>query len=678
MNIPVTELIQRILIFLMLSGATLYFFYSLWVRELRLVLQGQPENRFDKIGERIWAEIVMVLAQKKLLDYPLTGWLHFIVFWGFCIIGLQTLNFLILGITGFDPVAYTIPQINGLFDVMTLGVIVSCLIFMYRRLVTKPLRLELSPDAMFILGFITMLMVTDILQDGAIYAMKPAGSWKEDWAFFGGAIGTVLSGLPTGFNKVFADINKWIHLCIFLSFLIYLPFSKHGHLMFAPFNAFLMDLSPKGALKPIEKMEEKETYGKQRIEDFTWKQLLDLYSCSECGRCSDNCPAHLTGKTLSPKFLMIDMKHHMQEVGYAGGIKPGDDAEGLKNADGTPRKKLVDEVIVPDVYWSCTTCRACQEFCPVLNEHIDKLIDIRRYKVLMEGDFPPEAQTALRNMETNSNPWGVGLSERANWAEGLNVPILSEMENPKEIEYLYFAGCAASFDDPNKKVARNFVNLLKEAGVKFGYLGVEEQCCFETARRIGNEYLFQEMAKANIEALKNYGVKKILTACPHCFNTLKNEYPQFGADFEVIHHTEFLAKLVLEGKLKPKETINETYAVHDSCYLGRHNDIYDAPRQILKAIPGIKLVEMDRNHKWAMCCGAGGGRMWMEEHQGVRVNNVRTEAALKTGANGVATACPYCQTMFDEGIKNFEKEENFKLADVATLLAKSVGVAEGK
>lgn len=672
------ELPTQILVFLMLAGSTIYFFYALWTRELRLVLQGKPENRFDRIGDRIWAEIVYVFGQKKLLDYPLSGWLHFIVFWGFCIIGIQTLNFLIESITNFNIIEHVLPQLNGLFDVMTLGVIVSCLIFMYRRAVTKPLRLELSPDAFYILMFITTLMVTDLFMDGSMYALKEEGLWKNDLAFAGGALGSIFVNWGEGFNTVFYQLNKWVHLIVFFSFLVYLPFSKHGHLMFAPFNAFFMDLSPKGALKPIPDLENAETYGKHRIEEFTWKQLLDLYSCSECGRCSDNCPAQLTGKTLSPKYLMIDMKHHMQEVGYTGGIKEGDEEGGLKNADGTPRKALVDEVIVPDVYWSCTTCRACQEFCPVLNEHIDKIIDIRRYKVLMEGDFPAEAQTALRNMETNSNPWGVGLSERANWAQGLDVPILGEMENPGSIEYLYFAGCAASFDDANKKVARNFVRLLQKAGVNFGYLGTEEQCCFETARRIGNEYLFQEMAKANIELFKNYGIKKIITACPHCFNTFKNEYPQFGGEFEVYHHSEFLLKLIEEGALKPQEPINEVYTVHDSCYLGRHNDIYEAPRKILKSIPGIKLVEMDRNHKWALCCGAGGGRMWMEEHQGVRINNVRTESALKTGANGVATACPYCQTMFDEGIKNFEKEETFKLADIAVLLAKSVGVADGK
>ena len=676
------QTVQQILVFLMLVGATAYFFYALWTRELKLVLQGDSENRLDKIADRIKAEIVDVIFQRKLFfpPYSFAGFLHAVVFWGFCVIGVQTLNFLIVNMTGYDVVANFFPTLNSLFDVMTVGVLLSCVYFILNRLVNKPLRLELSADALTILLFISGLMVTDLLMDGAYYSgawMQILGpndlppQWREDWAFAGGAMSIILSGLSLSAKYAIYAVDKWVHLAIFLSFLVYLPFSKHGHLMFAPFNAFFKNLEPQGALKPIANLEEATTYGKHKIEEFTWKQLLDLFSCSECGRCSDNCPAHLTGKPLSPKFLIIDMKHHLLDTGYVKG-NGGTDEEGLKKADGTPRKNLIGDVIDPEVFWSCTTCRACHEFCPVLNEHIDKIVDMRRYKVLMEGDFPVESQTALKNMETNSNPWGVGLSERANWAKDLDIKIMGKLENPEEVEYLYYAGCAASFDDMNKKVAKSFVNLLNKAGVKFGYLGVEEQCCFETARRIGNEYLFQEMAKANIEMFNNYKVKKIITACPHCFNTLKNEYPQFGGKFEVYHHTEFLDDLVKDGKLKPTEAVNETVTLHDSCYLGRHNNIYSQPRDILKSIPGLKLVEMDRNHRRSLCCGAGGGRMWMEEHHGVRINNVRTDAALKTGANAVATACPYCVAMFDEGIKNFGREENFKLYDVAQLLERSL------
>jgi len=674
------ELAQRILVFLMLAGSVVYFFYRLWNLELRLVLQGQKENRTDRIGTRIKLLIRDVILQRKLFfkPYSLSGTLHAFVFWGFCVIGLQTLNFLIESTAGFNVVAHTLPQLNLLFDIMTALVLVSVIYFIYNRLVNKPLRLELSSDALIILVFIGLLMVTDILMDGAAYAMGTAEhAWTTDMAFLGGAIGSALSGVGEQGNYVIWAVNKWVHLGIFLSFLIYLPFSKHGHLMFAPFNGFFQELTPKGQLPLIENMDEimeseNPTFGKHKIEEFTWKQLLDLFSCSECGRCSDNCPAQLTGKKLSPKFLMIDMKHHLQEVGYVADGSGGSDEEGLTNSDGSPRKELIGEVIDTDVIWACTTCRACMEFCPVLNEHIPKILEMRRYKVLMEGDFPAEAQTTLRNMENNSNPWGVGYSERANWCQDLDIPIMAELENPQEVEYLFFAGCAASFDDANKKIARSVVRLLKRAGVNFAYLGVEEPCCFETARRIGNEYLFQEMAKANIELFQGYGVKKIITACPHGYNTLKNEYPQFGGNFEVYHHTEILDDLVRKGKLNPTEPVNETVTFHDSCYLGRHNDVYEPPRNILKSIPGLKLVEMDRNHRRSLCCGAGGGRMWMEEHEGVRINNVRTEAALKTGASCVATACPYCVAMFDEGIKNFEKEESFKLHDVAELLEKSL------
>lgn len=669
------KIVEHLLVLLLLGGCGAYFAYALWNREIKLVLQGAKDDRFDNIPDRVKAFILDVLLQRKLYfePYGFSGTLHALVFWGFMVIGLQSMNFLIEGITGFNIIGAVFPQINSLFDLMTVIVLASCLWFVYNRLVNKPLRLELSADAMTILSFISLLMVTDLLLDGSMYAGGfGEHTWGEDWAFAGGAVSVVLSGLSPSANLVIFAINKWLHLAIFFSFLIYLPFSKHGHLMFAPFNGFLQNLKPNGALAPIENLEEATTYGKHKIEEFTWKQLLDLFSCSECGRCSDNCPAQLTGKPLSPKHLIIDMKHHLLEVGYVADGKGGTDEEGLKNADGSARKDLIAEVITPDVIWSCTTCRACSEFCPVMNEHIDKIVDMRRYKVLMEGDFPVESQTALRNMENNSNPWGVGLSERANWAAGLDIKVMSEIENPGEVEYLYFAGCAASFDDMNKKVAQTFVKLMNAAGVNFGYLGLEEQCCFETARRIGNEYLFQEMAKANIELINNHGVKKIVTTCPHCYNTLKNEYAQFGAKWEVVHHTELLAKLVKEGKLKPTEKVDLTVTVHDSCYLGRHNNIYEQPREILNAIPGVKIVEMDRNHRRSLCCGAGGGRMWMEEHHGVRINNVRTESALKTGANCVVTACPYCVAMFDEGIKNFEKEETFKLFDVCQVLEKSL------
>jgi Fe-S oxidoreductase len=400
------------------------------------------------------------------------------------------------------------------------------------------------------------------------------------------------------------------------------------------------------------------------MPEFTWKQLLDLDACTRCGRCQDRCPAYLTEKPLSPKKLIQDLKTHLQkERPILLGNGKEKEAQAL-----TP---IMGNAITDDELWSCTSCMSCMEQCPVFIEQVPKVVDLRRYLVMMESSFPPEVAGVFKNMEVNSNPWGIGLSKRGDWAKALGVKILSEAED-KEIDVLYYVGCSGSFDDRNKRVATAFAQILQAAGVRFAILGPEEKCCGDSARRMGNEYLFQQLAQENIAAMQQYGVKTVVATCPHGYNIIKNEYPQLGGVFQVYHHTEFIARLVAEGRLKLANPVNQKVAFHDSCYLGRYNSIYDQPRTVMTTIPGITLREMERNRERSFCCGAGGGRMWMEEHLGTRINHSRFEDAVKTGAGMIGTACPFCLTMLEDATKDKEMEESIKVRDVTEVVLESL------
>ncbi|MCK5009011.1 MAG: (Fe-S)-binding protein, partial [Deltaproteobacteria bacterium] len=430
-------------------------------------------------------------------------------------------------------------------------------------------------------------------------------------------------------------------------------------------NIFLRSTGPKGELTPITDFETAETYGVTTINEFTWKQLLDLDACTRCGRCQDQCPAYLSEKPLTPKKIIQDLKNHLKTEGAK--LLGGNAQEGSDN-ELTP---IMGSAVTADELWACTSCMACMEQCPVFVEQIPKVVDLRRYLVMMESSFPSEVAGVFKNLEVNSNPWGIGLASRGDWAKSMGVKILSETEE-KDIDVLYYVGCSGSFDDRSKKVAVSFVKILQAAGVNFGILGAEEKCCGDSARRMGNEYLFQTLAQENIECMKKYGIKKIVTTCPHGYNIIKNEYPQFGGSYEVYHHSEFIARLIAEGKLKLKNSINQTITYHDSCYLGRYNAIYSEPRKVVSDIAGTKLVEMERSFERSFCCGAGGGRMWMEEHQGKRINHLRFEDAIKTKANMAATACPFCLTMLEDATKDKEKEESFKVRDLAELVLEAL------
>jgi Fe-S oxidoreductase len=548
-------------------------------------------------------------------------------------------------------------------DVFAFLVAVAVGAAIYRRVILRPVRLRGTRsqqlDAFLILGLIGLLIA-------AFYGMRvvepkpgftPVANVLRTWFLDGAAHETVAHGLVY-------DIAAWTHHLVVLSLLAYIPYSKHLHVITALPNLFLRAERVRGRIPNIDLDDANaERLGIVAITDFTKKELLDLVACTECGRCQDACPAYATGKPLSPKKVVLDLKAHLFEEG----------SRLLHNPNVEPVKNLYGDVISADVLWACTTCFACEEVCPVEIQPMTKLLGIRQSRVLMEGDFPVEAQATLRNLEIQSNPWGLPQSARADWAQGLGVKTLAEEPGA---EYLLFVGCAGAYDQRYINVTRSLVRLLQRAGVSFGILGVEECCTGDSAKRIGNEYLAQMMAQQNVSTFNSYGVKKVVTACPHCLNNIKNELPQFGGHYEVIHHTQLLEDLVRQGRLARAENLptNEsTVTYHDSCYLTRYNDIDDAPRSVIRAGVGREPVELGRNRKNGFCCGAGGGRMWMEERLGSRINTERAREVVQSGCSTVATACPFCMTMMTDGVRG-EGREDVVVRDVAEILAESLGL----
>ncbi|MCA9771753.1 MAG: 4Fe-4S dicluster domain-containing protein [Myxococcales bacterium] len=661
------------------------FFGRSVYRLIRFMLLAKHEDRFNKIPERIKSVMIYVFGQKRVVQEAGPGWAHFFIFHGFLILTIASIEILGSGVWPAFSLRPIMPDvvygaIAFLQDVFGVAVLIAVLAALYRRWVIRPEKYEGEKwgraDATAILSMIAVLMVTMFLVNSAEIhldeGLRPA--WLAPYmplsAWLAGAL---WAGMAEHSVDLAKSIAWWIHVSDLLIFLCYIPHSKHIHLLGAIPNVFFRKLEsdrPAGALNMMDLEDENaESFGVSKIEEFSWKRLLDTYACTECGRCQENCPAYNTGKPLNPKLLILDMKHHLQHKGAAL-------LDGKPEDDAAITQSLIHEVHSPDVIWACTTCRACMEVCPVFIEHVDDIVDMRRYLVLMESDFPQEAQVAFKNWETNYNPWSMGYSERGDWAKGLEVKTLAEDPN---VEYLFYVGCAGSFDAKARETSKALVRMLNRAGVSFGILGSEEICNGETARRLGNEYLGQTLAQSNLEVLNNYGVKKIISTCPHCFNTLKNEYPDFGAKLEVVHHSDFLLGLMVEGKLVAKNRVEEKVAYHDSCYLGRYNDIYESPREILKAIPGVELVEPDYWVKTrGLCCGAGGAQMFMEEQNTNRVNVKRTLQLLDTGAKTLASGCPFCMTMLTDGVKSQSLEDEIKQRDIAEILADSCLVQEKK
>lgn len=650
------------------------FSWSAYKRGMLLTIATGKDVRLDNIGERIKTMLEFAFGQKRLLFRDTkSGVMHALIFWGFLIISLRTITFFGLGFKE----DFMLPGMGGVFGALymvTLNVFLilvssACLYAIYRRTVVKPQRLTFSVEGVIILCVILSLCLSDFVFEGSRFAL---GMIPEAGAFMGPIVGKFLTGFAPKTLHGIEGTSYFIHIALVLGFMNFLPYGKHFHIITAIPNVFFKKTEPYGKLKSLNLADESVThFGASRVEHFSWKNYFDWFSCTECGRCTAQCPAANSGKVLNPKLLSVALRDFLYEKSEKLLAKKEGRYDGTLDESGLipDEKPLIGATIDHEVLWSCTSCRACEEACPVFIEYVQEIVDMRRHLVLMEGAFPAELQTVFQNLERNSNPWGIGFSERGNWAKDLGVPTMAENPN---VEYLYFVGCAGSFDDKNKKVAHALATLLRQAGVTFAILGGEEKCNGDSARRIGNEYLAQTLIKENVETFNRYKVKKIIASCPHCFNTIKNEYPEFGGTYEVVHHTELLNELVKDGILKPKKPIDKTIAYHDSCYLGRYNDIYDAPRELLEAIPGVKTVEMENSKDIGRCCGAGGGRMWMEEHHGRRVNQMRLEDVKTTPAQTVASACPFCKTMLSDAI-NETKTQGLESMDVAELLLESVG-----
>jgi Fe-S oxidoreductase/nitrate reductase gamma subunit len=633
----------------------------------QFVRLGRPVDRFHDLPKRLENEAVVVVGQRKLLQRALPGVMHAFIFWGFLVL----LTTIVEAIGEVFTRSFAIPLIGhsgwlGLIqDVFAVLVIIAVGIAVFIRKVQRPERFRGShlEEADFILLMIMGIMLTLLALNGAKIALGINEAPKA-WTPVSNLVAQVFELMSQGTVDAFEHVFLWSHIVLIFGFLAYIPYSKHLHIFASEPNVFFANTQPRGKLRtlPIDLEGEGEmNLGAATVEDLTWKEILDTYSCTECGRCQSACPAWNTGKPLSPKLLIMNLRDHLFEKGpeIISARRQGAEYE---------RETLNPNVIEDEVIWDCTTCGACLQECPVDIEHIDHIVDMRRNLVMAESRFPQEAGLLLRNLESSSNPWGADQSERANWARGLGVRILEDGRAP---EYLYWVGCAGSFDDRAKKIAQAVAKVLQKAAIPFAILGPGELCNGDPARRMGNEYLFQELARRNIETLDGKGVRKIIVNCPHCFNTLRNEYPDFGGNYEVIHHTQLFARLLKEGRLRPTAEVNEVLTYHDPCYLGRHNDVYQEPRDVLDGIPGLSTREMPRHGARTFCCGAGGARMWMEERIGKRINMERTEEAISTGADTLGVACPFCLIMLDDGAK--AKGEVIKVMDVAQVVAEATG-----
>ncbi len=647
-------------------------FFAMSVKKLIATLQlGKKDDRFGNIPERLKNVFTIAILQTKLLREPVAGTLHLFIFWGFLALSLVVVESILEGLFGHFSFAF----LGGAYSVITFSQEIFCLLVMigvlgslWRRFITKVRRLQVdahgSRDAAMILSWIFLIVTTTLLQNATRIAI---GTYEAGAGF---PVSSQLASL-FGYEQstyLAERLFWWAHIGLVLAFLNYLPYSKHLHVLTSIPNVFFASLKPKGALEPINLQDETLTkFGASDIEDLTWKQLLDGYTCTECGRCESVCPANLTGKPLSPRKIIVDTRHRTAEKAplmMAGQLEANAEIAG---------KTLLDNYITEDELWSCTTCMACVNECPVMIEHVNEIVDLRRSLVLNESRFPPEVKTVFDNLERNFTPWGFSHSTRADWAEGLNIPTMAQVGDAKNVDVLFWVGCAGAYDARYQKVSVAFSKLMQHAGISFAILGTEEKCNGDAARRMGNEYLAQTMMAENIETLNRYNVKKVVATCPHCFHSLSKEYPQLGGNFEVEHHTEFLNRLVEEGKLKidAEKKNTQTVTYHDSCYLARYNDVTESPRTMLQAT-GAQLIEMPRTKDKGLCCGAGGGRMWMEEHHGKRINIERTEEALATGASTVASACPFCLTMVNDGVKAKEASEKVQVRDVAEILLDAI------
>ena len=650
-----------------------------WLSALRVrnYQRGQPDDRRTtrKNVERRFRDFRAGVWMQTLLRDPAAGVMHSFLYFGFIFLFIATV---------ISEVDHQMPDalkfLHGrTYEAYSAGADLAGILFLVgigwaigRRYIQRPyrIRIKTKPEDAVILGTFAAIGLTGFFVEGAriAYEGKPA---FEKWSFVGYPLATTIDTWSMG---TLQDLHRWmwvVHVFAFLVFLAILPTTKLRHMFTSPMNMYFRDRErPKGAMRPMPNLMETEleSFGAVRIEDFTWKQLFDTDACTVCGRCTSVCPAHATGKPLDPREIVLKVGEVMTATGSPQVSPPvGTDPDIVVAAD------TVFERITPEELWACTSCKACDEICPVNIEILDKILDMRRYLTLMESDFPTELGNTFRSMENSANAYGLNQGDRGDWAASIEGVDIVEAGSPLAHEYLYFVGCAGSFDDRNKKTSRALSKLLQRAGIDFAILGPGEVCNGDQARRSGNEYIFQMLAMQNIETFESMGVKKIITQCPHCFNVLKNEYPQLGGNYEVIHHSQLLDDLLRDGRLSlDGASLEERVTYHDSCYLGRHNDIYLAPRRVVGSLAGIDLVEMPRNGTRGMCCGAGGARMWMEENTGKKVNTERSQEAIATGASRVAVACPFCYVMFDDGVKGEGRDEEVRVQDISEILWEAI------
>ncbi len=646
--------------------AVVMFIYRI-SKLIRYMFLGQKEQSFRRLMHRGLSAIVITVGQwcqlKGISLKDKAGIGHVILAWGFSVFVIFYIVFIIIGI-GFGLSEHLEHSVfffyySWIMDIISPIVIFVTLLAIIRRYVIKPPRLEgeQTAEAMIILITVLLHPLTHLFKIATGIALNhpPAG------------LGAILPPLSSGLSNLFINLSPdsiqiahnaffWTHWLIILFVLVFITYSRYLHMIASPFNIFFRSPLPKGTLRSIN-LETAEIFGTAKITDLTWKQILDLYSCVVCGQCQDVCPATASGKPLNPKALIQDMKKHLLI-----------EAPSLLKKTCNPIKMLPGEVITQDTIWACTTCRACDEVCPLFIEHIDKIIDLRRNLVMEQAIVPENTEQALRCIEDRGHPWRGTMASRTDWTAGLEVKSVSE---DCDIDFLFWVGCTGALEERSIKISRSLSMILNQAGIRFGILGKEESCCGEPARRLGNEYLFQMQVEQNIKTLNNNRIKKVVTACPHCYNTLKNEYPIFGGQFEVIHHTQLIRDLV-KGKRLKTSAIKKTITYHDPCYLGRYNDIYEPPRQILNSIPGVKIIEMGDRKKRSFCCGGGGGRMWLEENIGSRISEIRVGQALTTTAQMIATACPFCLQMFDDAIKAKGCELSMKAMDIAEIVVQTI------
>jgi Fe-S oxidoreductase len=674
-------------VFLFVLGLGAAFFSFSAQRLVRYLRLGTPTWRLNDVPRRVWNLVTIGLAQTKIMRDPVAGPLHAAVFWGFVILQVGALEILIQGVVpGFTYGSILPGPLHHLFllsQELTVGAVLLAVgVLLYRRIVVRPRRLQgdgvHSGDAILILSMIGALMVTLLLTFAADRIIDPR--YPMAVQPLSTPVALALGGLPVEGARALHDVSWWAHALLILVFLNYLPYSKHLHVIASLPNTFLSNTSGPGivgAMKPMDLEIETEQFGASDVMHLSWKNLLDGYACTECGRCTSVCPANITGKPLSPRKIVINTRQRLSEVApvlVGGSDAFGQPVFGQRGEDAEPagviEHRLLDNYITEEELWACTSCRACVYECPVSIDQLEIINEMRRSLVLTESRFPEEVQPAFEAMERNGAPWAFQPADRARWAEGMDIPTMAELhERGERPDVLFWVGCMGSFDDRAKKTTVAFARILQAAGIRFAILGQEESCNGDPARRMGNEYLYQMLAKQAIETLDRYGTTTIVTSCPHCFHQIGNEFPQLGGNYDVIHHSTYIERLLADGRVPLREGGEAlVMAYHDSCYLGRYNEIYDAPREALKrALPVVQLVEPPRTRDRGLCCGAGGGRMWMEERVGERINVERKKELLATGADAVAVACPFCMTMLSDAGKKLES--TVPVYDIAEVVA---------